>query len=251
MTREQLSRVPTPNATRDSDWQSGGVGFLVLLEAQNENTLALCLAEDRRAKGKIGSLGYDFPNSHIPKPIAIVQTTSQFSTNTLVAQEDRDAMWKWTHKKDENRRESGVRSGRPSTAPSAVGLPSPEPVKKIPGPESVNDFHPAVTHIGKSIVIKGELSAGENVYLDGELEGSIELRNSDLTVGPNGRICAHLQARNIFVQGRVNGNLYGVERVELKNSAVLVGDIRTQRIAIEEGAQLKGGVLIQKVVPSP
>lgn len=166
-----------------------------------------------------------------------------------VAPKDRDAMWKWTHK-DENKPEpSGVTSGRPSAAPSAVSLPSQEPVQKISTPQSVDDFHPDVTHIGKSIVIKGELLGGENVYLDGGLEGSIELRDGDLTVGPNGRIRASLRARNIVVQGRVNGNLHGIECVELKKSAVLVGDVCTQRIAIEEGAQLKGGVLVQKVVP--
>ena len=79
-----------------------------------------------------------------------------------------------------------------------------------------------VTHIGKSIVIKGEASGSENVYLDGELEGSVELVEGNLTVGPDGRIRANAQARSIVVHGRVDGNLYGIKRVELKKSAVVV-----------------------------
>ena len=160
-------------------------------------------------------------------------------------------MWKWT-RKDENKPvpPSGT-SGRPSAAPPAVSLPSQEPVQKILTPQSAGGFHPEVTHIGKSIVIKGELSGSENVYLDGELEGSIELLDGNLTVGPDGRIRANLQACRILVQGRVDGNLYGIERVELKKSAAVVGDIYTQRIAIEDGAQLKGSVLVQKDIPRP
>jgi cytoskeletal protein CcmA (bactofilin family) len=103
-----------------------------------------------------------------------------------------------------------------------------------------------VTHLGKSIVIKGEASGSENVYLDGELEGSVELVEGNLTVGPDGRIRANVQARCIVVHGRVDGNLYGIKRVELKKSAVVVGDIYTPRIVIEDGASLKGSVLVQK-----
>jgi len=108
-----------------------------------------------------------------------------------------------------------------------------------------------VTHLGKSIVIKGEASGSENVYLDGELEGSVELLEGNLTVGPDGRIRANVQARSIVVYGRVDGNLYGIKRVELKKSAVVVGDIYTPRIVIEDGASLKGSVLVQKDIPRP
>jgi cytoskeletal protein CcmA (bactofilin family) len=110
--------------------------------------------------------------------------------------------------------------------------------------------HPEATHIGKSIVIRGEVSGSENVYLAGELEGSVELLEGDLTVGPDGRIRANMRARSIVVHGRVDGNLYGIKRVDLKKSAVLVGDICTPRIAIEEGASLKGSVLVQKDIPT-
>jgi len=108
-----------------------------------------------------------------------------------------------------------------------------------------------VTHLGKSIVIKGEASGSENVYLDGELEGSVELLEGNLTVGPDGRIRANVQARSIVVYGRVDGNLYSIKRVELKKSAVVVGDIYTPRIVIEDGASLKGSVQVQKDIPRP
>jgi len=115
----------------------------------------------------------------------------------------------------------------------------------------VEGSFPEVTHIGKSIVIKGEASGSENVYLDGELEGSVELVEGNLTVGPDGRIRANVQARSIVVHGRVDGNLYGIKRVELKKSAVVVGDIYTPRIVIEDGTPLKGSVLVQKYTPRP
>ena len=100
-------------------------------------------------------------------------------------------------------------------------------------------------------MIKGEASGSENVYLDGELEGSVELLEGNLTVGPDGRIRANVQARSIVVYGRMDGNLYGIKRVELKKSAVVVGDIYTPRIVIEDGASLKGSVLVQKDIPRP
>ncbi len=103
-----------------------------------------------------------------------------------------------------------------------------------------------VAHIGKSVVIKGELSGSEDLYLDGEVEGSVELRNHSLTVGPNGRIKANVNAKEVVIHGKVDGNVRGNERVELKKSAVLNGDVVTQRIVIEDGAFFKGSIDIQK-----
>jgi cytoskeletal protein CcmA (bactofilin family) len=103
-----------------------------------------------------------------------------------------------------------------------------------------------IAHIGKSVVIKGELSGSEDLYLDGEVEGSIELRDHSLTIGPNGHIRANINAKEIIVQGKVEGNITGTDRVELRKSAVQVGDIATQRIVIEDGAYFKGGIDIRK-----
>lgn len=103
-----------------------------------------------------------------------------------------------------------------------------------------------VAHIGKSVVIKGELSGSEDLYLDGEVEGTIELQRNALTLGPNGRIRAHINAKEVIIHGKVDGNIRGSDRVELKRTAVLVGDIQTQRITIEDGAYFKGSIDIQR-----
>ena len=103
-----------------------------------------------------------------------------------------------------------------------------------------------VAHIGKAVLIKGELSGSEDLYLDGEVEGTIELDRNCVTIGPNARIRAHIHAREVVIHGKVDGNVQGTERVELRRSAVLVGDISTQRISIEDGAYFKGGIDIKR-----
>jgi cytoskeletal protein CcmA (bactofilin family) len=103
-----------------------------------------------------------------------------------------------------------------------------------------------VAHIGKSVLVKGELSGSEDLYLDGEVEGSIDLQEHSLTIGPHGRVRANVKARDVVVHGKVDGNIHGTERVELKRSAVLMGDIATQRIVIEDGAFFKGAIDIKK-----
>lgn len=101
-------------------------------------------------------------------------------------------------------------------------------------------------HIGKSVIIKGELSGSEDLYVDGQVEGSIELSGNRLIIGPHGQVRASVNAKGVIVQGKLDGNIRASERAELTKSAVAVGDIVTQRIAIEEGAYFKGKVDIQK-----
>lgn|SRR5689334_8986117 len=101
-------------------------------------------------------------------------------------------------------------------------------------------------HIGKSVVIRGELSGSEDLYVDGQVEGSIEMRGNHLIIGPNGQVKANVNARGVVVQGKLEGNIRAAERVELKKSAIVVGDIVTQRIAIEDGGYFKGKVEIQR-----
>ena len=110
----------------------------------------------------------------------------------------------------------------------------------------MENYRSDVAHIGKSVVIKGELSGSEDLFVDGEVEGSIELRNQSLTLGPNSKIRATVFAKEVAVHGKVDGNVQGHERVELKKSAVLSGDISTQRIVIEDGAFFKGAIDIRK-----
>ena len=118
-------------------------------------------------------------------------------------------------------------------------------------PKSPDTLRPDLANIGKSVVIKGELSGSEDLYLDGQVEGSIELAGNRLTIGPNGRVKANVNARSAIVQGRLEGNVRASDRVDLKHSAIVLGDIATQRISIEEGAYFKGGVDIQREAPKP
>ena len=111
-------------------------------------------------------------------------------------------------------------------------------------------FHLEGTYIGKSIVIKGELSGSENVRVAGAVEGYVKLLEGSFTIEPEGRVHGDVEAQTIVVHGRVEGNLFGGKRIDLKGSAVLVGDIHTVRIAIEEGASLKGSVQVQKDIPT-
>jgi cytoskeletal protein CcmA (bactofilin family) len=132
-------------------------------------------------------------------------------------------------------------SGASTSAPvAAAARPALTPTRPA------ESFRAELAHIGKSVLIKGELSGSEDLYLDGEVEGSVDLKQNSLTVGPNGRVRANIRAREVIVHGKVEGNIQGDEKVELKKSAVLVGDISTQRITIEDGAYFKGAIDIQK-----
>jgi len=95
-------------------------------------------------------------------------------------------------------------------------------------------------HIGRSVFIRGELSGSEDIYVDGQVEGNIQLSGNSLTVGPNGRIRANITAKNVMVSGSVEGNIDAGERTDMRKSAVVKGDVRTRRIAIEEGAYFTG-----------
>jgi len=155
-------------------------------------------------------------------------------------------MWKSVRREDE-RPVPASQPVIPSAAPSAPPKPlTPKEVAPVMETPKTDNYHGEVAHIGKSVLIKGELSGSEDLYLDGEVEGNIDLRGHGLTIGPNGRIRANVNARDVVVHGKVEGNLRATDRVELKKSAVLVGDIFTQRIVIEDGAFFKGGIDIQK-----
>lgn len=99
-----------------------------------------------------------------------------------------------------------------------------------------------LAQIGKSVFIRGELSGSEDLYLDGQVEGTIVLKGNNLTIGPNGQVKAGVEAKEVVVQGKLEGNIQAGDRVELRKTAMVTGDITTQRISIEEGAFLKGKV---------
>jgi cytoskeletal protein CcmA (bactofilin family) len=106
-----------------------------------------------------------------------------------------------------------------------------------------------MTYIGKSVVIKGEVSCGEDLYIDGQVEGTVDPKGNRLTIGPNGRAKANVNAGVVVVEGKLEGNIQASDRVDLKQSAIVVGDVVTQRISIDEGASIKGSVNIQKEPP--
>ena len=100
------------------------------------------------------------------------------------------------------------------------------------------------TVIGKSVSIRGELSASEDLYLDGEIQGTVSLPGNRLTVGPNATVRADVKVRDVIVFGRIEGNIQASGKVELRQSANLLGDITATRLAIEENAAVKGRIEI-------
>jgi cytoskeletal protein CcmA (bactofilin family) len=103
------------------------------------------------------------------------------------------------------------------------------------------------TVIGRSITIRGELSGKEDLYMDGAVEGTIALPENRLTVGPNARVMADVDAGDVVVYGLVEGNTRAAGRIELRESAVVTGDIIAERLSIEENASMKGRVELLEV----
>src|SRR3984957_7090042 len=100
------------------------------------------------------------------------------------------------------------------------------------------------TVIGKSVTIRGELSASEDLYLDGEIQGTVPLPGNRLTIGPNSRVQADVNVGDAIIFGRLEGNIRAAGRVELRQSAVMQGDITASRLSIEENASVKGRIEI-------
>jgi len=100
----------------------------------------------------------------------------------------------------------------------------------------------ATACISQGIKIKGEITGSEDLFIDGPVEGKLNLGNSSVTVGPNGTVKADIVAREVVVRGRIEGKISGKERVQLWNTGHVSGEISTQRLAIEDGAVLRGKV---------
>lgn len=95
--------------------------------------------------------------------------------------------------------------------------------------------------VGKTMVLKGEISSDEEMYLDGEIEGALEVRHR-LTIGPNGKVKANLKANELVVWGSVHGNVEAAGRIAIMTGASIIGDVKTAGIVIEDGAYFKGGI---------
>jgi cytoskeletal protein CcmA (bactofilin family) len=100
--------------------------------------------------------------------------------------------------------------------------------------------------IGKSLIIKGEVSGSESLYIDGKIEGTINLPGNRVTIGRNGQVAANILAREIVVLGKLRGNCQASDRVDIRSEGSLTGDVIATRISIEDGAFFKGGIDIRK-----
>jgi cytoskeletal protein CcmA (bactofilin family) len=132
----------------------------------------------------------------------------------------------------------------PAMPPSAA-IPQPSTPGNVPAP-AVGSALPvsprAAACITQGIRIKGEITGKEDLFVDGTLEGKLDLGNASCTVGPNGKVKADISAREVIVRGHVDGKVDGTERVQLWNTGRLSGEVRTERLAIEDGAILRGKV---------
>ena len=100
--------------------------------------------------------------------------------------------------------------------------------------------------IGKSVVIKGELSASEDLTIEGQVEGKVELKNNTLTIGSNGKIKASVFAKAVIVQGEVTGNINASEKIDIRDAGSVDGDLASPRVAIADGAHFRGSIDMQR-----
>src|SRR6476469_9681965 len=145
-------------------------------------------------------------------------------------------MWK----RDENVRPA---SGQPAAAPQPL---APAAGSVAPRPEMSQHMEKDIVNIGKSVVIKGELNGSEDLTIEGHVEGTIQLREHVLTIGPNGRIKAQVFAKSVIVLGEVTGNVTASDKVDIRDNGSVDGDIISPRVAIAEGAHFRGSVDMQR-----
>ncbi len=153
----------------------------------------------------------------------------------------------WNKRKEE---EYPPKSGQAPAAPANQPKENP-PMSTAPAPSlhSSDSRGPAI--IGKSVMIKGQIFSREDLTIDGEIEGSVELHEHRLTVGPHGKLQAGVKAREIVVLGSVHGNVEASDKIDIRKDARLVGDIKTARIVIEDGAYFKGSIDITRPETKP
>jgi cytoskeletal protein CcmA (bactofilin family) len=126
-------------------------------------------------------------------------------------------------------------------------------VKSTSPASNPNSYNPVKTTsapieqatIGRTLVIKGELSGAEALYIDGRVEGKITLPDHRVTIGRNGSAQANITAREVVVMGKVNGNIDCTDRVDIRAEGSVTGDVSTMRISVEDGAVLKGGIQVR------
>jgi cytoskeletal protein CcmA (bactofilin family) len=144
----------------------------------------------------------------------------------------------------------------PSPGPPPVpAAPNPIEVKKEATPVSTTigrtepESRGGSATIGKAVKIVGQIYSKEDLFVDGDMEGTVEALEHKLTIGPNGTVHASVRAREVAVLGTIQGNVEATDKIEIRKDAKLVGDIKTARIIIEDGAYFKGSIDIVKPEP--
>jgi len=146
---------------------------------------------------------------------------------------------------------------KPTQAGPATPTPTPEPSRPTPPPPAAEPVNRAPISagdqatIGKGLFIKGEITGTESLFIDGKVEGSINLPGNRVTVGRNGQVAASVTAREIVILGKVRGNVSATDRVDIRAEGALTGDVAAARISIEDGAFFKGGIDIRKADTKP
>jgi cytoskeletal protein CcmA (bactofilin family) len=151
-------------------------------------------------------------------------------------------MWK----RDEAVKPTGSATPGPTPATPSVAPPAAEAARPQPNTSYDHRLEKSTVNIGKSVVIKGELNGSEDLTIEGQVEGKIELRQNVLTIGPNGKIKAQLFAKAVIILGEVTGNVTATEKVDIRDNGSVDGDIAAPRVAIAEGAHFRGSIDMQR-----
>ena len=141
-----------------------------------------------------------------------------------------------------------IGSATPGAAPATPSAPPPAAEAARPQSNTSHDhrLERSTVNIGKSVVIKGELNGSEDLTIEGQVEGKIELRQNVLTIGPNGKIKAQVFAKSVIILGEVTGNVTASEKVDIRDNGSVDGDIAAPRVAIAEGAHFRGSIDMQR-----
>jgi len=137
-------------------------------------------------------------------------------------------------------------SVKPANTPAPAAPAAPIQQTVVPPQPESRRIERDVVNIGKSVVIKGELNGSEDLTIEGQVEGKIELKEHALTIGPNGKIKAQIFAKSVIVLGEVSGNVVASEKVDIRDGGSVDGDITSPRVAIAEGAHFRGSVDMQR-----
>src|SRR5665811_2038342 len=160
----------------------------------------------------------------------------------------------WNKKREEEPLRPSATPSVPPANPVSVNKPvevrkETSTVSSMPPARFEADARGSAATIGKAVKVVGQIFSREDLYVDGEVEGTVEALEHKLTIGPNGTVRATIKAREVVALGAIHGNVEATDKIEIRSDATLTGDIRTARIIIEDGAYFKGSIDIVKPEP--